>query len=546
MNTGTPCVNHKTKTNPSQNTYKGLLFKNIKWIVLILLGLFLILSVITTLSSNRWIRKEISERQLSLTKATADNLNYRFSRQAIEAVNLMTAIYPYLSGSSISEYEEYAAISKQVNSKDLSPFVPRIFVPDSKVYSSQQDLFFPLSSMKKESGLSDFYGQVGISWIKPHEIRYGLEKKASMIGCLFTMNRMDDYSTIAGSVVLYYPVKSIIDAFGEISQKNEILLVDSYGEVLAGNGSTRLLEANELEMLLSSDSGSKVYSDQVLSFCKLNDIDWYVVIKSYGSVINLGTPFTIIPLLVSVIMFVALIIAVSVAFNIRQMNKALLESMEARYKQKLELSNYQMQALQEQIKPHFLYNSLDIIRWMIADGKKDDAVETITALSKYLRMSISKKSGIVPMSDELELAETYVEIIKKRSSTQFSLVIDVADNTIDCRVPRFILQPILENSLIHGILGCAKPDLELKIRSWIDNERLFIEIEDNGKGIPQDTLSTILKDSNEEPRHGYGLKNTKKRLEVFNGPDTIFEIHSKEHVGTCVSIGIKATHTNEP
>jgi len=471
-------VNHKTKTNPSQNTYKGLFFKNIKWIVLILLGLFLILSVITTFSSNRWIRKEISERQLSLTKATADNLNYRFSRQAIEAVNLMTAIYPYLSGSSISEYEEYAAISKQVNSKDLSPFVPRIFVPDSKVYSSQQDLFFPLSSMKKESGLSDFYGQVGISWIKPHEIRYGLEKKASMIGCLFTMNRMDDYSTIAGSVVLYYPVKSIIDAFGEISQKNEILLVDSYGEVLAGNGSTRLLEANELEMLLSSDSGSKVYSDQVLSFCKLNDIDWYVVIKSYGSVINLGTPFTIIPLLVSVIMFVALIIAVSVAFNIRQMNKALLESMEARYKQKLELSNYQMQALQEQIKPHFLYNSLDIIRWMIADGKKDDAVETITALSKYLRMSISKKSGIVPMSDELELAETYVEIIKKRSSTQFSLVIDVADNTIDCRVPRFILQPILENSLIHGILGCAKPDLELKIRSWIDNERLFIEIEE--------------------------------------------------------------------
>ena len=253
-----------------------------------------------------------------------------------------------------------------------------------------------------------------------------------MIGCLFTMNRMDDYTTIAGSVVLYYPVKSIIDAFGEISQKNEILLVDSYGEVLAGNGSTQLLEANELEMLLSSDSGSKVYSDQVLSFCKLNDIDWYVVIKSYGSVINLGTPFTIIPLLVSVIMFVALIIAISVTFNIRQMNKALLESMEARYKQKLELSNYQMQALQEQIKPHFLYNSLDIIRWMIADGKKDDAVETITALSKYLRMSISKKSSIVPMSDELELAETYVEIIKKRSSTQFSLVIDVADNTIDC------------------------------------------------------------------------------------------------------------------
>ena len=121
MNTGTPCVNRKTKTNPSQNTYKGLFFKNIKWIVLILLGLFLILSVVTTFSSNRWIRKEISERQLSLTKATADNLNYRFSRQAIEAVNLMTAIYPYLSGSSISEYEEYAAISKQVNSKDLSP-----------------------------------------------------------------------------------------------------------------------------------------------------------------------------------------------------------------------------------------------------------------------------------------------------------------------------------------------------------------------------------------------------------------------------------------
>lgn len=484
----------------------------------------------------------MAERQLSLTKATADNLSYRFSRQSAESVNLMTAIYPYLAESSLSDYEEYAAISKQVNSKDLSLYIPRIFVPDSKTYSSQYDIFFPLSQMKNYSGLSEYYGIVGINWVKPEKIRFGTGTTASMIGCVFTMNKMDDYSTTSGSVVLYYPVENIVKAFREISDKNDIMLVDSTGIVMIGTNEDQTLTENEIELITEYDSGSKIISNQIFSFCRLQNMDWYLTIRSKGSSISMGNPFTLIPLLISFIMFIALIIAISVTYNNKQMDKALMKSIEASYKQKLELSEYQMQALQEQIKPHFLYNSLDIIRWMIADGKNSDAAETITSLSKYLRMSISRTTSIVPLSEEIELAEIYVDLIKKRSETQFNLVIDTADNTLNCKVPRFILQPILENSIIHGIFYCKKPNLELRIRSWIDEGKLIIEIEDNGNGMSKEKLDSIFDENNTELGHGYGLKNTRKRLTVFNGPDTVFEIHSKENIGTCVSIEITASN----
>lgn len=484
----------------------------------------------------------MAERQLSLTKATADNLSYRFSRQSAESVNLMTAIYPYLADSKLSDYDEYAAISKQVNSKDLSSYIPRIFVPDSKTYSSQYDIFFPLSQMKNNPGLSEYYGIVGINWIKPEEIRFGSGKTASMIGCVFTMNKMDDYSTTSGSVVLYYPVENIVKALHEISDKNDIMLIDSKGEIITGTNEGLSLTDNEKALLSEYDSGSIIMPNQIFSFCRLQNMEWYLTIRSKGSSMSMGNPFTLIPLLISFIMFVALIIAISVTYNNKQMDKALLESMESSYKQKLELSEYQMQALQEQIKPHFLYNSLDIIRWMIADGKNSDAAETITSLSKYLRMSISRTTSIVPLSEEIELAKIYVDLIKKRSETQFNLVIDTSENTLDCKVPRFILQPILENSIIHGIFYCKKQNLELRIRSWIDEGKLIIEIEDNGNGMPKEKLNSIFDENNNELGHGYGLKNTRKRLTVFNGPDTVFEIHSKENIGTCVSIEISASN----
>lgn len=201
-----------------------------------------------------------------------------------------------------------------------------------------------------------------------------------------------------------------------------------------------------------------------------------------------------------------------------------------------------MQALQAQIKPHFLYNTLDIIKWMVLGGYYTDSVETINELSQYLRMSISKTTNIVILRDEIELGKAYVKIIQKRFPSKFGFEIDADPDTLDCLLPKFVLQPILENSLTHGLLYCDKSDLLLTIRAWISDGMLNIQIEDNGMGMTAETLQ-LLKSGSIESKEGYGLKNTRQRLVLFNGSDTEFNVESVESrfgVGTCVTLGLKA------
>lgn len=140
-----------------------------------------------------------------------------------------------------------------------------------------------------------------------------------------------------------------------------------------------------------------------------------------------------------------------------QIVRSIAAVVDARYRDRLAISEYQMESLQAQIKPHFLYNTLDVIKWMILDKNPDDSVWMVNALSRYLRMSINKGEAIVPLSDELDLTRTYLGIMQKRFSHQFEVEYDLDQAAMECLIPKpFCSSRWWKTHCSTGILYCDK------------------------------------------------------------------------------------------
>ena len=212
---------------------------------------------------------------------------------------------------------------------------------------------------------------------------------------------------------------------------------------------------------------------------------------------------------------------------------------EERYQNRLAISEYQMQALQAQIKPHFLCNTLDVIKWLITDGKTADSIWMVNKLSKYLRMSINKGPNAVTIAEELALTDNYLSIMQRRFKNAFTVKMEVDPEAEKCMLPRFSLQPLVENALIHGLLNVDKPDRTLTIRAWLEGDRVLIEIEDNGSGMSEETCVRLEKQEVGRGT-GYGVANVRERFKIFVGAEASFTISSHKGVGTCVSIALPA------
>ncbi|AZT91204.1 sensor histidine kinase [Caldicellulosiruptor changbaiensis] len=187
-----------------------------------------------------------------------------------------------------------------------------------------------------------------------------------------------------------------------------------------------------------------------------------------------------------------------------------------------EKKNLELKALQSQINPHFLYNTLDLINWIAIKNKNEDISRLVTSLSQFYKLSLSRGEDVVMVENEIEHVKAYVMIQNYRFDNCISLKIDVPQELLKAKIPKLTLQPLVENSILHGILERDDQKGTITIKGEIqDGKMATIYVIDDGVGISEDKLEKIRKGELETSRvHGYGIKNINDRLKIYFGNDS--------------------------
>ena len=197
--------------------------------------------------------------------------------------------------------------------------------------------------------------------------------------------------------------------------------------------------------------------------------------------------------------------------------------------------------LQSQINPHFLYNTLDIIVWMIENEKPDKAVSIVTALAKFFRISLSKGKNIITVRDEVEHVRNYLMIQNMRFKNRFEYNIKVDDEVLSYSSLKLMLQPLVENAIYHG-MEFMDGDGEIDISVYKENDDLYFTITDNGLGMSEDVAATLLsKDIIPSKRgSGIGVKNVNERIKLYFGAGYGLFVESEPDEGTKITIHLPA------
>ncbi len=207
--------------------------------------------------------------------------------------------------------------------------------------------------------------------------------------------------------------------------------------------------------------------------------------------------------------------------------------MEQESKRKSELD-----ALQSQINPHFLYNALDSIVWMIENERYEGAVTMVTALARLFRISLSKGKNIITVADELEHVRNYLTIQKMRYKNKFSFDIDAQPGILKCATIKLIIQPLVENAIYHG-MEFMMGDGEITVKAYRKESELYIDIIDNGLGMTQEQADSLLTKDTAKERgkgSGIGLKNVNERIQLYFGGEYGLSIYSEPDEGTTARI----------
>ncbi|WP_461218099.1 cache domain-containing sensor histidine kinase [Lapidilactobacillus salsurivasis] len=226
---------------------------------------------------------------------------------------------------------------------------------------------------------------------------------------------------------------------------------------------------------------------------------------------------------------------IGLAYN--QMAENIQRLMKKVYSLELANKEAEINALKTQITPHFLYNSLDTISWMGYMDGNEKISDIAVSLANLLRASLNRKDTI-PVKEEVQIARNYLKIQEYRFEDKISVIYDIDEEAEACSMPSFLLQPLIENSIIHGLEEKIEKGVLLisihKKGNW-----LYLTVADNGKGMSEESVNRLMKQYKEmEESDSLGLQNVYRRLQLLYGESCEFHLRSRLGVGTSISFKI--------
>ncbi|MCR4939462.1 MAG: sensor histidine kinase, partial [Treponemataceae bacterium] len=225
--------------------------------------------------------------------------------------------------------------------------------------------------------------------------------------------------------------------------------------------------------------------------------------------------------------------------NMSQNIKELMNTAVENEKKKREI---EFKMLQSQINPHFMYNTLNSIRWMATIQNAPGIAEMVTAFASLLRNISNRNDEMITLRQELSFLEDYFTVQKYRYGGSVSMIVEKEDDSLtEALIPRFTLQPLIENAIFHGIEPKGNAGvISIKISSDYESE-ISVVVKDDGTGIPEDKLATILTNDSESGKGLFkqvGLSNVHKRLQLVFGEEYGLSVESSEGEYTAVTVHI--------
>jgi len=222
--------------------------------------------------------------------------------------------------------------------------------------------------------------------------------------------------------------------------------------------------------------------------------------------------------------------------NFQQMKKQVNELIVAVAHNEKQKSQFEIEKLLSQINPHFLHNTLNTVQWMARLNGQKEIDKLVTLLVKVLHYNLGKQSIIVTIGEEIEAIRNYMELQRIRYDYEFEFNVEADEDVLSVAVPRFLLQPLVENSIYHGLSDNGKVDVEITKHG---EGEVQLCVKDNGAGMDADTLDQLLSDDGAKKRGlGIGFSYVNRMLRTYYGEQMKLEMFSKPGEGTVVSIVI--------
>ena len=461
-----------------------------------------------------------------------------------------------------------------------------LYINDGLIYSSENVSFFKASSLKNTK-VEDCILRTNARFIWGPMWYLNESTVNDTLFLLKSIKNPDDLSEDIGFLRIDFRKSIIQDIIDKINPLDDVFsfVINSDNKIIASSRDLKDLYDNssiDLELIKSAAQ----FSNQLTTFddgkfylqsAAIDKTDWYMVNvlpkSSILSTIKTQRNYLFIIVILNIIM--AIILA---AYLVKVINKRLFQVIDGmrqvpnghlnnyiendssdevgelidnynymiskmsvlideQYKLGKEVKNAELKALQSQINPHFLYNTLDMINWMAHKNMNKEISIAVKNLAKFYKLSLNKGKDIVTIKDEVEHSKLYVNLQNMRYDNRITLITRLDESLMDCSIPKITFQPIIENSINHGILGRGMENGSILISGYISQNNLIIQISDDGIGIEKEVLPLILKENNLQTKgSGYGLKNINQRIKLLYGESYGLSFTSNYGFGTTVEI----------
>ncbi len=364
----------------------------------------------------------------------------------------------------------------------------------------------------------------------------------------------------------------------------ETFIMNGQGMIVSHTDKTRISTAAQLDEILDKHDGSAEIGGKLVVYKYIKDWDWYVVGTLPISYLLRDNNVMLLAILVIVIItiilasFISMIISrhllrpfndliyrmsmvskgdlttrinlsehghdfeqVSKGFNL--MVEQINVLMKKIYDEQRQLKEIEFKALQSQINPHFLYNTLESIHWQALLYGHHEISTMVKALAGFYRISLSKGEAIIPMKSESQHVENYLTIQEMRYKDNMESYIDIPEEFLEVMIPKMTLQPLVENSIYHG-LRIKQSKGFIKITAIRDGDDLIVKVIDNGVGMVPDQLQSLnrtLEDN--DSGVGYGVRNVHRRIKLFYGNPYGLLYESNEYGGVTVNVRLHLNPT---